>query len=101
MSKRTFSIQSFRQNNQSVDAAAARRLWQSLENAIREIYNQNASQLSFEELYRNSYNLVLHKHHDLLYNGVRDTIRGQLQVSFIDPCYSAVSLWLVLGMLFI
>ena len=42
--------------------------------AIDEIYNKNASVLSFEELYRNAYNLVLHKHGDLLYEGVQKCV---------------------------
>lgn len=42
--------------------------WNALKDAINEIHNQNASALSFEELYRKGYNLVLHKHGDLLYN---------------------------------
>jgi hypothetical protein len=42
--------------------------WNALKHAISEIHHQNASALSFEELYRNAYNLVLHKHGELLYN---------------------------------
>jgi hypothetical protein len=30
----------------------ARKIWAALRDAIREIHNQNASSLSFEELYR-------------------------------------------------
>ena len=44
--------------------------WLSLADAMDEIHNRNASSLSFEELYRNAYNLVLHKHGNLLYHGV-------------------------------
>ena len=83
MSKRSFSIQSFRQQ-QGIDHAAAQRLWTSLRTAIGQIYNQNASSLSFEELYRNAYNLVLHKHYDLLYEGVRGAFREHLLVSLVD-----------------
>lgn len=52
--------------------------WNILAAAIDQIYNRNASQLSFEELYRYSYNLVLHKHGDLLYDGVTDKITSHL-----------------------
>lgn len=44
--------------------------------AIGEIHNKNASSLSFEELYRNAYNLVLHKHGDLLYAGVKQSVQA-------------------------
>ena len=52
--------------------------WKLLQKAILEIFNQNASGLSFEELYRTAYNMVLHKFGDLLYNGLRETIQGHL-----------------------
>ncbi|KAH8118023.1 ubiquitin ligase SCF complex subunit Cullin [Phellopilus nigrolimitatus] len=48
--------------------------WSSLSNAIREIHNHNAANLSFEENYRFAYNLVLHKQGSLLYNGVKGLI---------------------------
>ena len=50
-----------------MDAKAANKIWMALRSAIDEIHNKNASSLSFEELYRNAYNLVLHKHGELLY----------------------------------
>ncbi|KJE03153.1 Cullin 3 [Cryptococcus gattii NT-10] len=48
--------------------------WAKLAAAIREIQNHNASRLSFEEHYRYAYNLVLFKHGDQLYNGVRTLV---------------------------
>ena len=81
--KKGFSIQSYRQQPK-VDHSAELVLWNTLHKAIDEIYNQNASQLSYEELYRNAYNLVLHKHCELLYDGVKNDIREHLQVSLID-----------------
>lgn len=62
--------------------AQANDVWESLQQGIREIQNGNASNLRFEELYRNAYTLTLHKHGDLLYNGVRDTICGNLELIF-------------------
>lgn len=56
----------------------AAQTWDVLANAIDEIYNRNASQLSFEELYRNAYNLVLHKHGTLLYEGVSEKLSSHL-----------------------
>ena len=61
-----------------MDRTAAQQIWDILANAIDEIYNRNASQLSFEELYRNAYNLVLHKHGTLLYDGVSEKLSSHL-----------------------
>lgn len=44
--------------------------WGILEGALREIHTKNASRLSFEELYRNAYKLVLKKKGEELYNRV-------------------------------
>ncbi|CAH0479912.1 unnamed protein product [Peronospora belbahrii] len=62
-----------------MDQARAQEIWTLLRTAIYEIFSHNASLLSFEELYRNSYNLVLHKHGDVLYNGVVGVITEHLQ----------------------
>ena len=61
-----------------MDRTVASQTWQALAMAIDEIYNRNASQLSFEELYRNAYNLVLHKHGTLLYEGVSEKLSSHL-----------------------
>lgn len=44
--------------------------WAILENAFREIHTKNASKLSFEELYRSAYKIVLKKRGADLYNNV-------------------------------
>ncbi|CAM9354291.1 unnamed protein product [Phaeothamnion confervicola] len=75
--KKKFVIKPFRPRNQ-MDTAAAQLIWQALSRAIDEIHNMNAGTLSFEELYRNAYNLVLHKHGELLYHGVRESVQGHL-----------------------
>ena len=36
--------------------------WETIQDAIYKIYNKKASSLSYEELYRTAYHLVLHKH---------------------------------------
>mmetsp|Transcript_32787 Transcript_32787/g.101575 ORF Transcript_32787/g.101575 Transcript_32787/m.101575 type:complete len:147 (+) Transcript_32787:82-522(+) len=77
MSKRLL-IKPFRPHCQ-MNADQAREIWRSLRVAISEIYDRNASVLSFEELYRNAYNLVLHKHGDLLYDGVKELVESQLR----------------------
>lgn len=45
--------------------------WETIREAIHKIHSKQASQLSYEELYRTAYNLVLHKHGELLYNNVK------------------------------
>lgn len=64
-----------------MDRQDAARTWDILAVAIDEIYNRNASQLSFEELYRYAYNLVLHKHGAVLYEGVTAKLTQHLQVT--------------------
>ena len=61
-----------------MDKTVASQTWNVLAKAIDEIYDRNASQLSFEELYRNAYNLVLHKHGTLLYDGVTEKLNSHL-----------------------
>jgi cullin 3 len=47
--------------------------WETLKDAIYKIHSKQASILSYEELYRTAYNLVLHKHGEMLYNNVKTT----------------------------
>lgn len=61
------------------DPAWAQRTWQILRDTIGEIHRKNASHLSFEELYRNSYNMVLYKYADLLYRNVSEVIQSRLK----------------------
>ena len=61
-----------------VDAAKAQEYWQKLHAAISKIHKQEAAQMSFEELHRFAYQLVLHKHGDMLYEGVTETVRAHL-----------------------
>lgn len=53
-------------------------LWDILRSAIQEIQKKNNGGLSFEELYRAAYTLVLHRKGDLLYEGVKDVVREHL-----------------------
>jgi cullin 3 len=55
-----------------------------LKEAIRQIHSHNASSLSFEELYRNAYNLVLHKYGEYLYNGVKQTLEEHFETVAIQ-----------------
>lgn len=45
--------------------------WKVLSSSLREIHTKNASRLSFEELYRNAYKIVLKKKGEVLYDRVR------------------------------
>jgi len=62
-----------------MDEKESNRTWECLKHAIHQIHQHNASSLSFEELYRNAYNLVLHKYGELLYNGVQGVVADHLK----------------------
>ncbi|KAL2532104.1 Cullin-3A [Abeliophyllum distichum] len=76
--KRNFQIEAFK-HRVVVDPKYAEKTWKILEHAIHEIYNHNASGLSFEELYRNAYNMVLHKFGEKLYSGLVSTMTSHLE----------------------
>ncbi|KAK6242775.1 Cullin [Theobroma cacao] len=76
--KRNFQIEAFK-HRVVVDPKYSEKTWNILEHAIHEIYNHNASGLSFEELYRNAYNMVLHKFGDKLYSGLVTTMTAHLK----------------------
>ncbi|KAF8001886.1 hypothetical protein HF325_002851 [Metschnikowia pulcherrima] len=54
-------------------------LWDVLANAIRHIQNKNVSSLSYEQLYRIAYTLVLQKHGSRLYDDVASLVGDHLQ----------------------
>ncbi|KAL1804339.1 hypothetical protein ACET3Z_032986 [Daucus carota] len=62
-----------------VDAKYAEKIWKKLEHAINEIYNYNAFRLSYEELYRDAYEMVLHNFGEMLYTGVESTMTDHLK----------------------
>ena len=53
--------------------------WATIKDAIVKIYAQKASSLSYEELYRTGYYLVLYKHGEMLYENVKKTTVEMLQ----------------------
>ena len=55
----------------------AEEVWRSLDKSIALIFDLQAARLSFEELYRKAYDLVIQKYGDLLYNGLKESIRRQ------------------------
>lgn len=73
-----FVITSF-QRGPKVDDAYAEKTWDVLKSAIREINKRRTSNLSYEELYRFAYNMVLHKHGAHLYRGLSDLLAEHLR----------------------
>ncbi|KAL6658952.1 hypothetical protein ACP70R_002992 [Stipagrostis hirtigluma subsp. patula] len=76
--KRTSRIEPFRHRVET-DPKFFDKSWRKLHDAIREIYNHNASGLSFEELYRTAYNMVLHKHGPKLYEKLTENMKEHLE----------------------
>lgn len=74
----TFKIEPLKQKV-ALDPEYANKTWAVLEDAIDRINKHNASGLSFEELYRSAYNMVLHKHGDSLYAGVHSSLSSHLR----------------------
>lgn len=73
-----------------MDEKYVNNIWDLLKNAIQEIQRKNNSGLSFEELYRNAYTMVLHKHGEKLYTGLREVVTEHLinKVSVTTPQFT-------------
>jgi cullin 3 len=65
-----------------MDRNTAKKTWEQLESSFNEIYDQNNSSLQYEQVYRLSYNMVLQKHGDLLYQGVNDTFKTHTTTTY-------------------
>ncbi len=61
-----------------MDEKYVNNIWLMLKNAIQEIQKKNNSGLSFEELYRNAYTMVLNKFGEKLYNGLKEVVNEHL-----------------------
>jgi cullin 3 len=72
-----FVISTFSHSVQT-DPQYAQQTWATLHDAISKINDRQTSELSFEELYRYSYNMVLHKHGDILYKGLTTVLSEHL-----------------------
>ncbi|KAH8705529.1 putative SCF ubiquitin ligase subunit CulC [Talaromyces proteolyticus] len=66
-------------------------IWNVLSSALHEIHTKNASTLSFEELYRNAYKIVLMTKGDNLYSNVRDLEQEWLSGHVCQNILSSVS----------
>lgn len=76
---------------QGIDERLSNGLWLTLQSAILEIQRKNNGGLSFEELYRNAYNLVLHKKGALLYEGVKTVITDHLVNKIRNDVFNAIN----------
>lgn len=65
--------------------------WAVLASSLREIHTKNASNLSFEELYRNAYKLVLIKKGPDLYDRVSELERDWLQNEVLSKVTAIVA----------
>ena len=63
----------------TMDEKYVESIWSLLKSAIQEIQKKNNSGLSFEELYRNAYTMVLHKHGERLYTGLKEVVTLHLE----------------------
>lgn len=73
----------------TMDEKYVNNIWDLLKNAIQEIQRKNNSGLSFEELYRNAYTMVLHKHGEKLYTGLREVVTEHL-INKVRTCPCAL-----------
>ncbi|KAI6686442.1 hypothetical protein NL676_032355 [Syzygium grande] len=73
-----FQIEAFK-HKEVVDPKYADKTWKILEHAIHEIYNDNASSICFEDLYRHAYNMVMHGFGEKLYSGLATTMTAHLE----------------------
>ena len=64
-----------------MDKKAAENTWEQLAHSFDEMYNRNTSHLLYEQVYRLSYNMVLQKHGDLLYEKVNSTFKRYSKIS--------------------
>lgn len=72
-----FLISPFRHPGHN-DPEYAHRTWETLHSAIQKINDRKTSELSFEELYRLSYNMILQKFGDVLYDGLTSALTDHL-----------------------
>ncbi|SLM36016.1 Winged helix-turn-helix DNA-binding domain [Lasallia pustulata] len=71
--------------------------WAVLASSLREIHTKNASMLSFEELYRNAYQLVLKKRGESLYERVKEFEEAWLKLEVRPRILAVISSALLVG----
>ncbi|KHN76775.1 Cullin-3 [Toxocara canis] len=75
----------------TMDEKYVQQIWDLLKRAIQEIQRKNNSGLSFEELYRNAYTMVLHKHGEKLYLGLKQVVTEHLQNTVRNEVLASVN----------
>lgn len=75
----------------TMDEKYVENIWNLLKAAIQEIQRKNNSGLSFEELYRNAYTMVLHKHGERLYSGLREVVTNHLESKVRNDVLAALN----------
>lgn len=78
----------------TMDEKYVSNIWDLLKKAIQEIQKKNNGGLSFEELYRNAYTMVLHKYGEKLYTGLREVVTEHLTNKVLFYLLDASSLLL-------
>jgi cullin 3 len=63
----------------TMDKKYAEEMWALLKDAIQGILKKTYSGLSFVELYRNAHTMVLHKHGERLYAGLKEVVTQHLE----------------------
>jgi cullin 3 len=71
-------------HSMTMDGKFFETVWSLLKNAIQEIQRRNNSKLSFEELYRNAYTMVLHQHGEQIYLGLKELVTQHLQEMVLE-----------------
>jgi cullin 3 len=62
-----------------MDKTYVESIWAVLKNAIQGILKKDYSGLNFVELYRNAHTMVLHKHGERLYAGLKEVVTQHLE----------------------
>jgi cullin 3 len=65
--------------------------WDQLRSALRDIHEKNASKLAFEQLYRNSYKIVLMKMGEQLYDQVKQFEETWFAERVMPPIFAAIT----------
>jgi cullin 3 len=62
-----------------MDEKCAECIWASLRNEIQRIQMKSNANVRCEELYRIAYTMVLHRHGERLYTGVKEVVTEHLE----------------------
>ncbi|KAK3902588.1 hypothetical protein C8A05DRAFT_44011 [Staphylotrichum tortipilum] len=91
MASRPNRIRPIRRPIMNKEASEFEPCWDILRGALTDIHNKNASRLSFENLYRASYKIVLKKKGELLYQNVKSFEEGWFRTHVLPPISELVT----------